>query len=129
MRLGVGAAAQRHLHVRLARAEPYLADENVLHHDGGFASLAAGDGHLERAAGFEPGQARRPLAAGVSGREPGLAVELDGDLLGGIGYTPDGHRHAALQHHVIAEEWGGLDLGGCERRKPEGDRERWDEGA
>ena len=85
----------------------------VRDHDRSFASLVAGNRHLEWTAGLQLRQAHHPLAGGVSGRGPGLAVELDCDLFSGIGRAPDGHLHAALQHHVVTEERGRLNLRGC----------------
>ena len=100
------------LHVGLAGGEPYLADEDVGYGDWGLA-FAAGDGHLKRAAGLEVEEADGPLAGGVGDCGFGGAVEGDGDLFAGIGCAPDGHGHAGLQHHVVAEEGVGLDLCVC----------------
>ena len=106
--LALLAHRQPHLHVRLARADPYLADEDVVQLD----LVLAADGHVVGLAiGLHGRQHHLPIALGVGLGRGRRLVELDRDLFAGIGPAPDGQRPVALQHHVAAKHLGQLDVG------------------
>ena len=87
-------------HVRLARAEPDLADHDIRE------GLRGGGGDLqgEWTAGRLGGEFHRPRAiiAG-SGRRP-VAREGNGDGDAGPGAAPDGDRRVALEDHAVGED-------------------------
>ena len=84
------------LHVRLAGAEPDFANQNVFDHDWGFTGLLPAMVISNGPPALSLVEAYHPFAVGVGGCRTGLAIELDGDPLGGIGCAPDGTAHAAL---------------------------------
>ena len=98
---GVQAAVDGHLHVRLARAEPHLADEDVLEGE----RVLPRHGHGQRPAGLQRRQRDAPLAVIAGFRRHGRGVaELHFDPLPGIGPAPDLDVLLLLQNHVAAED-------------------------
>jgi len=93
----------RPLHVRLARAQPDLADQHVLEDDAVRPRNRQGQGPTR---GLR-GEVHAPLAIGVRRRGGRLdALESDRDPLAGIGPAPHGQPHIALKYHVIPEDAG-----------------------
>jgi hypothetical protein len=58
-------------------------------------------------------QPDHPFAVGAGGGGLFLAIQRNGHLLAGAGGSPNRHRHAALEHHVVADERRGLDVREC----------------
>ncbi len=85
-----------HLHVRLSRAQPHLADHHILELDRAGAAHRQGVG----AAGLHGGQHRLPFAALVGLDLLAAGRERDRDLLVRLRPSPDHQRLILLQHHV-----------------------------
>ena len=94
---GVGDA---HLHVGLPGADPDVAHQHIGELDG----FGAGDGELERAAGFERSDFGGPFAVRIGGGGGGFAVHADRHLLARLGPAPDRVFHVALEHHVVGKQ-------------------------
>ena len=104
------------LHVRLAGADPDLADEHVGEGDG----VVALDGYRERAARFLGRQFDGPFAVVVGNARRGITgAQCDRDLLAHVGPAPHGNRLLALENHVVAEDVRHTDIGGAGRRHAE----------
>ena len=106
--LGIGGPRDGPLHVRLTRAKPDLADEDI----GQLDFVGTLDHEISSLCiGFRGGQIDLPFAVlACFGGNLGI-VEGDGDFLAGIGPTPDGNRFPLLENHVAAEDGGQLDCG------------------
>ena len=100
--LGVLAGADAHLHVRLARADPDFAKENVrdrnpvfgrgvLNHD-----LVGPASRLGRQLGS-------PAAVATGLHAHGRGIELDDHFFVGLGRAPDRVFDAPLQDHVVGK--------------------------
>ena len=100
-------APEGHEHVGLPRTEPYLADQNVLHHDGLFAVLADRD-RLRRIIRGRGGNLHRPVPVAVGpGRIAGLVPRHgDGDPAVMPGPAPQRGIAPLLQNHVSAHDVG-----------------------
>ena len=96
----VGHTTYAHRHVRLARAEPHLADQYVGKLDQVGLALHL---QLQRSAGLERIELERPFSGTVRGYRLGLIAQGDRHLFGRVGPTPNRNWHFALQHHVVAE--------------------------
>ena len=123
LQVGVVGVVDVPLHVRLARADPDLADEHVVDLD----LVLALDRQRVRPPGGHRVELHRPflVVAGLGGL--GLAVDGDGDLLARVGPAPDLVLLVSLEHHVRREQSRDLDVGrgrrGERRRgQPEGQR-------
>ena len=88
------------LHVRLARADPDVADEDVLDLDRLRAGHREGVGPSRRV-GAEPGQ---PFPLGVRGGLDRLAGQRHLDPLTGLGPAPDGYRRVPLEDDMVGEQ-------------------------
>ena len=111
----------RPLHVRLARADPHVADEDVGNGD----RVGAGDGHLGGGPGRERLQPQFPSAQRIGHRLSGPAAIGDRDGLARQGLAEDAHGHVALEQHVIADDAGQLDVGKrMAGQRKEGDQKR-----
>ena len=99
--VGVLRLAHLPLHVRLARADPDLADEHV---GEALRRGRAGDHELVRAARRFRRQRDAPAAVTAGGRRDALRAQADLDALVGRGPAPDADRHLLLQHHVVGED-------------------------
>src|SRR5262249_20972141 len=99
---------ERPLHVRLARANPDLANEDVFQLD---LVLATDRQPVRLAIGLHGRQRHLPAPLGV-GLCTGLVLaELHGHVLARIGPAPDRQRLVALQDHVTADHARQLDIG------------------
>ena len=123
--LGPADAADRHLHVRLARTDPNLADEHVFQRD----RVLAGDGERMGTADRHGIEFDNPLARlGVGRGGLALIADFHRDLLALIGPTPDGHGNVALQDGVVGEHGRQPHVGhqrpGENQQRTESDRKR-----
>src|SRR3546814_2605654 len=91
---GIGGIAQRELHVRLARAEPDVADHDILEL---LLLAAAADLHGIGATGFAAGQGHLPSALAVGFGGVRFAVENDADHASRFRSAADRDFPAALQ--------------------------------
>ena len=92
---------QFHLHVRLAGAEPDIADEKILH----LNCVLPGHHHLQRTTGLQRAELDPPRAVGTVGagdRLLGLPTQRDRDLFTRIGPSPHDQGEPPLQDRVIA---------------------------
>ena len=106
----VAASLHGDLHVGLPRAEPHLADEDILQHDGFAVAVAQGDAaRLERGG---RGCDRHAPASLLVGLRPYGAAPRGCDADFGLGRRPAPELHFAglLQHHVVAHDGGQLDF-------------------
>ena len=97
------------VHVGLAGSEPDLADQDVGERERRAWGGGSGGHDTERArfgAGGHRIESDAPAAAGIGRGRVGLAGEGDRDGFPGIGRSPDGNGHFALQHHVVGERAG-----------------------
>ena len=103
-------ALHGHRHVRLARAEPDFAHEDIFHLE--LMSVLTRDGERARFGGGLKGvELKHPLAVRVGGGGLGLPSEGDGHGFARIGPTPDGHRLLALEDHVVGDRRGQAEAG------------------
>src|SRR5260370_3351989 len=89
--LGILHLAHMHFHVRLARADPHLADVNVFEMNG----IIAANGHLIGPARFEIVQLHLPMMIRGGARDL-AALKLDGGLFALLSGSPDGLPPASL---------------------------------
>ncbi len=101
LRARVQAAMHLQLHVRLAAAQPHIADQHIGHAPG--LAAAAGDQFM-RTAGLERRQPRLPAAIVAGLRFHAPAGEFDLHLRAGRGLAPHRDRPVALHHRVILEQ-------------------------
>ena len=97
-------ALDGHVDVRLARAEPHIANETVV--DG-----LVVDHELERPACLLLGQHHLPRAVVAGHRLIHFLSERHTDTFARIGCAPYGYGHATLQHHAVLEHLWQLHLG------------------
>ncbi len=95
--LGVG---ERPLHVRLTRADPDLADEDVLEGE----RVAPRHGQLEGAARLVRPHVDLPAAARVGDGRRCVPAERDGHALARLGPAPDARLAPLLHDHVVADD-------------------------
>lgn len=93
-----------HLHVALAAAYPYLADEDIV--ENGLLAVIESDGVGTAGSGGVDGLAPAPIMVAASG--VGALVPGGGDFHGGIlaGVAPKIGAGLALEHHAIAKHLG-----------------------
>ena len=107
LQIGVIALRDAPLHVRLAGADPHLADEDVFE----LHLVGALDAHRR---GFRAGrhgiEFHGPLALRIGLAGLGLAAESDSDLRAGRVPAPDRVRLLLLKHHVVADDGGEFDF-------------------
>ena len=109
----VGRGPHAPLHVRLARADPDLADQDVVQRK----RVGSLDRHLVGAAGLHLGKLDLPLAALVGCRLLVVSRERHGDLLTRFRPAPDLHRHVLLEDHVASDHARQRHVGRRGRRK------------
>lgn len=122
-RLGAATGAgQTEGHVGLTAAEPKIAHEDIGESQ---ALRTAVHDQFIRAAGGRRGDLRLPASGGVG--DGGGFTTSDGNhhLGAGLGPAPDGVELAALEHHVLAEEWSdkGPRVGGRQEGQAESESE------
>ena len=112
------AVGHAHLHVRLSRADPHLADEDVLQLDG----PAVRNRHRVGTARRGGLHGRRPAARGIGRGLVAAAVPRSSDPHGAArcGLAPEFHVAPLLQHHVVGKDGGQLHV----RQQPEGQQPR-----
>ena len=100
-------ASERHEHIGLSRAEPHLADQDILHHDG-FSAVLADRDCLRRIARPGGGDLHRPVSVAVgTGRIAGVIPRHgDGDPAVVLGPAPQRGIAPLLQDHVAAQDVG-----------------------
>ena len=98
--LGVGGFVEGPLHVRLAGAQPYLADKDV--GEDNFV-LATHVQNLRRFVRRKRVERHPPLSARIGGGGLLLPRESDRDNFPRCRLAPHGQRKVALQHHVVTE--------------------------
>ena len=114
---------KRQAHVRLATAEPDIADEDVVQ----FNRLMTADGYGIRAASRRRLNSDDPAAICAGSAGCCVRADLHADIVSRIRPAPDGIGLAALKHHVVAEDGaderkrlngrGLCGLAGCRLRK------------
>ena len=106
------------LHVRLARANPHLADQHVVEGDLVVAGHHQAGG---LAVGLKRVELHHPLAIVARLGGLGLAGEGDRDFFARVSPTPDGHGQVALQDHAATKNRRQSDIGrGCKGNRQEG---------
>ena len=125
LEVGIVRLVHAPLHVRLAGADPDLADEHVIERD---RVLPLHRERVRAAVLHDWVEQHVPCAVWTRRRGLRLPTERHGDGLAGIGLAPDFVVDALLDDHVVAEHvverHVGLHGGGGERQDDAGDRGR-----
>ena len=96
------------LHIRLPRTDPHLANQHVLHGSRiGFALHR----QLKRATGFHRIEVCAPATIFAGFNFFGLTIKRNSQFLPRIGPPPNGNGLLALQHHMVAKQFGQSDFG------------------
>ena len=123
--LGMIGRTQVHFHVRLARADPELAEQHVGQRD---PVLAGGifDHDLMRSAGGGGREPGFPAAVGTGLDGDRFVVELDGKFFSRLGGAPERVFHVALEQQVAGKDGRDAQIGpggGAERQPADRDDE------
>src|SRR5437868_4774263 len=98
--IGISNAVQFHLmnHVRLTRADPYIADEDI-----GYRNVVGGiNMHGVRPAGFHRRQLNEPFPGPVAIGFIIFSIECNLDLFSGRCPSPDMDLNISLQYHAVS---------------------------
>jgi len=98
--VAVERAAKRIFHVRLARAEPHIAQSKI---GRARAAVASADAQLQALTRVPRREVRLPPPTGVRLRGMGLVGEGDHHHSARHGRSAQQHRLAALDHGMVAE--------------------------
>ena len=107
--LGVETVIDAEFHVRLTRAQPDFANENVFNFDASWlrsvsswiASRNLNDSRLKRSG--HRAEVEQPLAVGSCNRGVFLIRKFDRYRFASVSPTPNRHRLFALQDHVVSK--------------------------